>query len=134
MRIPAYALKVRERFYTSNTMLGQFKLGLPGAETLIASPSKFIIEPENIGNEERSADGTLNTDNIVTKNKYILKYKMLTEAQRLVIQAELDRGVTLSFQFLDETKLVKCLSFPRELSNTQPAAVWKNITIILKEE
>jgi len=134
MKIPAYALKVRERFYTSNTMLGQFKLGLPGAEKLIASPSKFIIEPENIGNEERSADGTLNTDSIVTKNKYILKYKMLTEAQRLIIQAELDRGVTLSFQFLNETKPVKCLSFPRELSNTLPVAVWKNVTVILKEE
>lgn len=134
MKIPAYALKVRERFYTSNTMLGQFKLGLPGAEILIASPSKFIIEPENIGNEERSADGTLNTDNIVTKNKYILKYKMLTETQRLIIQTELDRGVTLSFQFLDETKLVKCLSFPHELSNTKPVAVWKNVTVILKEE
>jgi hypothetical protein len=134
MKITADAVKLREKFYTSKTMLGQLKKGLTCAPTLIASPSKFIIEPENIGNEERSADGTLNTDNLVTKNKYILKYKMMTEAQRLVIQAELDRGITLSFQFLDEAKLVKCLSFPRELSNTNPTAIWKNVTITLKEE
>lgn len=134
MKIPGYALKAREKFYTQNNTLGTYQLGLPGAEVTIATPSKFKIEPIEVGSEDRSADATLFVDNIAVKNKFILIYKMLTDTQRALIQTELDRGSSLSFKYLTITKTVSCLSFPAELSSVNPLPVWKNVKLILKEE
>ncbi|HBE80360.1 MAG TPA: hypothetical protein DDW65_21640 [Firmicutes bacterium] len=135
MKIPAYAFKVRERFYSQNNILGAYQLGLPGAEVTIATPWKFKIEAIEIGNEDRAADGTLKVDNIAIKKKFILTYKILTEAQRIIIQTELDRKVSLSFKYLTFTNAVSCLSFPMELSNVNSSLpVWKNAKLELKEE
>lgn len=133
MKIPAYALKIRAKFYTQNTQFGTFKLGLPGDEIIVPSPTRFRIEPKEIGTEERAADGTLNVDCIAIKDHYILYYEMLTGDQVKTIRTELDRKTDLSFQYLDQTKTVICLSFPSELTAAEPE-LWEQITLILREK
>jgi hypothetical protein len=133
MKIPAYALRIRAKFYTENTQLGVFKLGLPGQETLLPSPTRFRIEPKEIGSEERAADGTLNVDSIAIKDHYLLYYEMLTNAQAQTIRNELNRKTDLSFKYLDQTRTVIGLSFPCELTSASPV-LWEKITLVLREK
>jgi hypothetical protein len=133
MKIPAYALRIREKFYTQNNQLGIFKLGLPGQEIKITTPTRFRIEPKEIGTEERAADGSLNIDNIAIKDHFILDYDLLTSEQVQVINNELDRKTELSFQYLDQTRTVIGLSFPCELTSATPV-LWEKITLLLREK
>ncbi|HEX3047202.1 MAG TPA: hypothetical protein VHY08_20780 [Bacillota bacterium] len=132
MKIPANIIRLRNNYYLNNNTLGNFRLGLPGNEIIIATPTKFKIQPLE-PKQQRTVSGKLTMDTTTPKYTFTLWYKMLTSSQMQTILTEIERGQPLSFQYLNQTKTVLCQSFPHELLSATPE-LWENITLILVEE
>jgi hypothetical protein len=132
MKIPANIIRLRNNYYLNNTTLGDFRLGLPGNETVIATPTKFKIQPLE-PKQQRTVSGKLTMDATTPKYTFILWYKMLTSPQLQTILTEIEREQPLSFKYLSQTKTVLCHSFPHELLSATPE-LWENISLILVEE
>lgn len=132
MKIPTYIIRLRNNYYLNNSALGNFKLGLPGNETTIATPTKFKIEPLE-PKQLRAVSGKLTMDATTPKSSFTLWYKMLTSSQFQTILTEVEWDQPLSFKYLNQTKTVFCQSFPHELLSATPE-LWENISLILVEE
>ena len=63
------------------------QLGLSGSETTLPTDSRSFTSFDNalISSEDRSADGTLHTDFVNSKEGYIINYGVVTEANKDVI-------------------------------------------------
>ena len=81
------------------------QLGLSGAETTLPTDSRSFTAFDNalISSEGRSADGTMHTDFINSKEAYAIVYGVVTEANKDVItnifKLQISEPAFLSFKY-----------------------------------
>ena len=114
-----------------------WELGTLGNESEIPAPDSFDIDPIKIERSARMTSGKLVTDIVAIKNRFTLKYHLLTSTDKATFLAEYVKNSFLSFKYLEgaseKTATVKFMSFPRKLALQSPE-YWKDITIVLEEQ
>jgi hypothetical protein len=131
MKISNYLLRYRTyytKIYFSSFPLGAFKLG----DTLLPPPIEFSIEPIVTSKKSRTASGKLVVEKTIPKNRFILRFKYLSQSQTLAIRNEVSRQEILTFEYLNQSTTVICNDPTRQLLSATPE-LWKSITLELEE-
>lgn len=119
--------------------IGEIRLGLLNAEYILTPlDRKFKIETTEIGRSERTADGTLVTDIIATKKRFILTYATIDQSDLLYFQQLYDLKTKLSLLiYTSDTNYtgywVSMQPFNQSRLLSICGGVWENVTIILDE-